>query len=294
VEGEIYDDACADRVKPSRAHRRLQSTTHARNAPDYFLARFFAARGFFFQPLSIAAYAFLETVDRDFGRLLPARFRALMLSTRLGCFFFAVRFRTLGRRCEEEARFFLDDDVVGDGMGAKRARVVREYFSTPMSRIARRLRLLVKRLTSSRCLGANMQSKVSSFLWFDSNAEIAVKRYAEIFGADCRVSGTSFELFGQRFIAFNGGPHYKMNEAFSIMVDCENQGEIDRLWDALLSGGGSPSRCGWLKDAFGVSWQIVPKQLFALLRDPDRSKASRVQKIMLTMGKLDIAMLENA
>jgi len=139
-----------------------------------------------------------------------------------------------------------------------------------------------------------MQSKVSSFLWFDSNAEVAVKRYAEIFGADCHASGTSFELFGQRFTAFNGGPHFKLNEAFSILIECDAQADIDRLWDALISDGGSPSRCGWLKDPFGVSWQIVPKQLFALLRDPDPKRASRVHKAMLTMGKLDIVALENA
>jgi predicted 3-demethylubiquinone-9 3-methyltransferase (glyoxalase superfamily) len=139
-----------------------------------------------------------------------------------------------------------------------------------------------------------MQAKVSSFLWFDSNADVAVKRYAAIFGADCRANGTSFELFGQRFIAFNGGPHYKLNEAFSIMIECENQAEIDRLWEALTADGGAPSRCGWLKDAFGVSWQVVPKQLFALLRDPDPTKASRVHQAMMAMSKLDIAALEKA
>ena len=136
--------------------------------------------------------------------------------------------------------------------------------------------------------------KISSFLWFDSNAEAAVKRYAAIFGADCKVSGTSFELFGQRFIAFNGGPHYKISEAFSIMVDCENQDEIDRLWSALTAEGGSPSRCGWLKDPFGLSWQIVPKQLFGLLHHPDAERAARVLKAMLAMNKLDIAALESA
>src|SRR5206468_1080544 len=101
--------------------------------------------------------------------------------------------------------------------------------------------------------------KIASFLWFDSNAEQAVERYASIFGKDCKVTGTSFELFGQRFIAFNGGTHYQLNEAFSIMVECDTQAEIDRLWDALIAGGGAPNRCGWLKDPFGVSWQIVPR-----------------------------------
>lgn len=136
--------------------------------------------------------------------------------------------------------------------------------------------------------------KVSSFLWFSSKAEEAVKFYAEVFGDACRVSGTSFELFGQRFIAFNGGPHYQLTEAFSIMVECESQAEIDGYWDALTASGGSPSRCGWLKDQFGVSWQIIPKQLFGLLHHPDAQKASRVMAAMLSMQKLDIQGLENA
>lgn len=136
--------------------------------------------------------------------------------------------------------------------------------------------------------------KIASFLWFDSNAEAAVERYAAIFGKDCKVSGTSFELFGQRFIAFNGGTHYQLNEAFSIMVECDTQAEIDRLWDALLANGGTPSRCGWLKDPFGVSWQIVPRQLFGLLHHSDKAKAGRAMKAMLGMNKLDIAALESA
>ncbi|MDB4984998.1 MAG: hypothetical protein JWN04_176 [Myxococcaceae bacterium] len=140
-----------------------------------------------------------------------------------------------------------------------------------------------------------MQSqKISSFLWLEAQAEAAVAFYASVFGDDCRVSGTSFELFGQRFIAFNGGPHYKLSEAFSIMVDCESQAEIDRLWTALTADGGAPNRCGWLKDRYGVSWQIVPKQLFALLHDPDPQRAARVMQAMLTMNKLDIAALERA
>jgi predicted 3-demethylubiquinone-9 3-methyltransferase (glyoxalase superfamily) len=136
--------------------------------------------------------------------------------------------------------------------------------------------------------------KIASFLWFDANAEQAVKFYASVFGENCHASGTSFELFGQRFIAFGGGPHYKLTPAFSIMVDCEDQKEIDRYWSALLADGGEPSRCGWLKDRFGVSWQIVPRQLFALLHHPDAKKASRVHEAMMGMQKLDLAALENA
>lgn len=136
--------------------------------------------------------------------------------------------------------------------------------------------------------------KISSFLWFEANANEAVKFYASVFGANCRVSGTSFELFGQHFVAFEGGPHYKLTPAFSIMVDCEDQQEIDHYWSALLAGGGEPSRCGWLKDRFGVSWQIVPRQLFALLRHADPEKAARVQQAMMGMQKLDLDGLENA
>jgi predicted 3-demethylubiquinone-9 3-methyltransferase (glyoxalase superfamily) len=136
--------------------------------------------------------------------------------------------------------------------------------------------------------------KVSSFLWFESQAEEAVKFYASIFGANLKAEDTRFDLYGQRFIAFNGGPHYKLNEAFSIMVECDDQQEIDRYWDALLAKGGTPSQCGWLKDRFGVSWQIVPKQLFSLLNHPNPKKAKRALDAMLTMQKLDLAALENA
>src|ERR1700753_1791180 len=136
--------------------------------------------------------------------------------------------------------------------------------------------------------------KISSFLWFQSNAAEAVAFYASVFGEHCRVSGPTFELFGQRFIAFEGGPHYTLSPAFSIMVECEDQKEIDRYWEAPLAGGGEPSRCGWLKDRFGLSWQIVPKQLFALLNQPDAKKAARAQQAMMGMQKLDLAALENA
>ncbi|HET8933361.1 MAG TPA: VOC family protein [Polyangiales bacterium] len=136
--------------------------------------------------------------------------------------------------------------------------------------------------------------EISSFLWFDANAQEAVQLYKSVFGEHIKVSGTNFELFGQRFIAFNGGPHHKLSEAFSIMVSCDTQAEIDRYWEALLQGGGEMSRCGWLKDRFGVSWQIVPKKLFSLLNNPDREKAGRALQAMLGMQKLDLAKLENA
>jgi predicted 3-demethylubiquinone-9 3-methyltransferase (glyoxalase superfamily) len=121
------------------------------------------------------------------------------------------------------------------------------------------------------------QPSISSFLWFDAHAEEAVRFYASVFGEHCRTSGTRFELFGQRYIAFNGGSQHKLS-----------------YWDALLQGGGTPSRCGWLRDRFGLSWQVIPRKLFGLLNHPDKDKASRALKAMLTMQKLDLAALESA
>lgn len=138
------------------------------------------------------------------------------------------------------------------------------------------------------------QPTISSFLWFNANAADAVRFYAKVFGEHCRASGTRFELFGQRYIAFDGGPTYKLNEAFSIMVECDTQAEIDRYWEALLQDGGAPSRCGWLRDRFGLSWQIIPRQLVGLLGHPDKAKAGRALQAMLGMQKLDLAALENA
>ena len=103
----------------------------------------------------------------------------------------------------------------------------------------------------------------------------------------------SFELDGQQFAALNGGPDFKPNEAISFLVDCEDQAEVDRYWEAL-SDVGEKGPCGWLKDRFGVSWQIVPRRLEELLADPDRDKSQRVMAAMLKMGKIEIAELESA
>ena len=138
------------------------------------------------------------------------------------------------------------------------------------------------------------KQKIASFLWFESRAAEAVAFYASVFGEHCRADGTKFELFGQRFFAFDGGPTYRLTPAFSIMVEVEDQAELDRYWNALLADGGKPSRCGWLQDRFGLSWQIVPKQLFSLLHQPDGQKAKRTLDAMLGMVKLDIHALENA
>jgi predicted 3-demethylubiquinone-9 3-methyltransferase (glyoxalase superfamily) len=153
-------------------------------------------------------------------------------------------------------------------------------------------------------------SKVHPFLWFDTQAEEAANLYCSIFpnskitkvarnteaapGPTGGVLTVEFELDGTKVIALNGGPHFKFTEAFSFTIDCESQAEVDRYWDALLEGGGAPSQCGWLKDRFGLSWQVVPTVLPKLLTDPDRAKANRVMAAMMKMVKIDIAALEAA
>lgn len=154
-----------------------------------------------------------------------------------------------------------------------------------------------------------MKQKITPCLWFDMNAEEAVAHYVSIFedgrivgGQPCGDSGPGkkgtpltivFEIAGQQFIALNGGPHFKFNEAISLSVDCESQGEVDRLWEKLCDGG-QPSRCGWLKDKFGVSWQIVPSALVAMLKDADPGRSGRVMAALLKMSKIDIATLQAA
>ena len=151
--------------------------------------------------------------------------------------------------------------------------------------------------------------KITPFLWFDGNAEEAMNFYTSIFrnakvgsisrygeagpGPAGSVLTASFELEGLQFTALNGGPHFKFNEAISFHVACESQAEVDYFWDRL-GAGGQIQQCGWLKDKFGVSWQIVPTALPRLLGNPDRAKANRVMQAMLQMKKLDIAALERA
>ena len=146
--------------------------------------------------------------------------------------------------------------------------------------------------------------KITPFLWFDGNAEEAMNFYVSIFkhskvgtvsrqGENGPVFSVTFELDGQEFFALNGGPHFKFTEAISFYVDCDTQEEVDRLWNALCEGG-EPQRCGWLKDKFGLSWQIVPSVLNKLMRDKDPAKANRVMQAMMKMVKLDIAALQAA
>jgi len=144
---------------------------------------------------------------------------------------------------------------------------------------------------------------ITPLLWFDTEAEEAMNLYVSVFPnskvisinrAGDHVASVEFELEGQKFIGLNAGPVFKFNEAVSFFVSCETQEEIDELWSKLTAGGGEPGRCGWLKDRFGLSWQIVPKALrtFMSSRNPEASK--RVMDALFTMNKLDVSGLERA
>lgn len=152
--------------------------------------------------------------------------------------------------------------------------------------------------------------KITTFLWFDTQAEEAANMYVSIFknskigrvsrapegtpGVASKVFSVEFQLEGQEFFALNGGGHVKFTDAISLYVSCESQQEVDTLWEKLLAGGGKPTQCGWLKDKFGLSWQVIPVQLGKMLSDPDPAKSGRVMQAMLQMVKLDIAKLEAA
>jgi predicted 3-demethylubiquinone-9 3-methyltransferase (glyoxalase superfamily) len=149
--------------------------------------------------------------------------------------------------------------------------------------------------------------KITPFLWFDDNAEEAMNFYISIFknskpgniyrsgdaGGKGKVMSVTFELDGQPFMAMNGGPHFTFSPAISMFVNCETQSEVDELWEKL-SAGGEKSRCGWLKDKYGLSWQIIPSALGTLLHDKDPAKAKRVMQAMMQMTKIDIKALQLA
>lgn len=151
--------------------------------------------------------------------------------------------------------------------------------------------------------------KITPFLWFDGQAEEAMNFYTSIFGnskigtvhrrgdaghgSNGSVMSATFQLDGQDFIALNGGPMFTFSPAISFVVSCETQEEVDSFWDKLCAGG-QPQQCGWLKDKFGISWQIIPTVLSKLLQDKDASKSARVMQAMLKMVKLDIKGLEQA
>ena len=151
--------------------------------------------------------------------------------------------------------------------------------------------------------------KITPFLWFDGNAEEAINFYVAIFknskilsvarygnagpGPKGTVMTAAFQLDGQEFVALNGGPQFKFTEAISFWVRCETQEEIDEMWEKL-SAGGAKSRCGWLKDKYGVSWQVVPPILGEMLQDKDAEKSQRVMAAMMQMDKIDISLLRKA
>lgn len=140
--------------------------------------------------------------------------------------------------------------------------------------------------------------KITPFLWFDGNLEEVVNFYVSVF-PNARVERVNprtaaFVIEGQDFLALNGGPQFKFNEAVSFFIRCETQDEIDYFWQHLTADGGNESRCGWLKDRFGLSWQVVPNALSEYLGSPDREKTERVMEAMLKMTKIDIAALQAA
>lgn len=152
--------------------------------------------------------------------------------------------------------------------------------------------------------------KITPFLWFNDQAEEAINFYTSVFknskigsvrrygdagpGPKGSVMSATFQLEGQDFLALNGGPHFHFTPAISLYVNCETQEEVDELWNKLTADGGASEQCGWLKDKYGLSWQIIPSALNRLLGDPDPKKSARVLQAMLTMKKISIADLEAA
>ncbi len=152
--------------------------------------------------------------------------------------------------------------------------------------------------------------KVQPCLWFDTQAEEAANFYVSTFedahileisrygdeipGREGQALTVTFQVHEHHFVALNGGPEFKFTEAVSFMVNCDSQAEVDRLWDALTANGGEESQCGWLKDKYGLSWQIVPTLLFKLMSDPDPVKAGAVTQAMLQMRKIDTHILQQA
>ena len=152
--------------------------------------------------------------------------------------------------------------------------------------------------------------KITPFLWFDGQAEEAANFYISVFpnskirrvmlvgdagpGPKGSVLTVEFELDGQPFTALNGGPQYKFNEAVSFVIDCGSQDEVDRYWEKLLDGGGKEIACGWLRDRYGLAWQVTPRILIEMLNDPDEKKSARVMRAMMDMVKIDVSAIEKA
>jgi predicted 3-demethylubiquinone-9 3-methyltransferase (glyoxalase superfamily) len=173
-----------------------------------------------------------------------------------------------------------------------------------------------RRIEGARPLSSKQEefvvaSKITPCLWFDGKAEEAAKMYTSLFpnsrinkinrspadtpsGPAGMILTVDFTIAGQAFIGLNGGSDFKFNEAVSFSIDCADQAEVDKYWDALIAGGGEPSVCGWLKDRFGLSWQVVPRQLVEYMESPDRDAAKRATEAMLQMKKIDVGKLRKA
>ena len=152
--------------------------------------------------------------------------------------------------------------------------------------------------------------KIVTNLWFDAQAEESANFYCSLFpdsevlnitrygsagpGPEGQVMVVDFQLAGQRFTGINGGPEFKFSEAISLLINCESQEEVDRYWDALLADGGEPSQCGWLKDKYGLSWQVVPREMDEMIASTDAAAAQRTMAAMLRMVKLDLGELKRA
>ena len=163
---------------------------------------------------------------------------------------------------------------------------------------------------NEKAAGEKGVQKITTYLWFNDQAEEAAQFYTSIFdnsrvvsvtrdevgvgGPKGRAMVVQFQLEGQDFLALNGGPQFKFTEAISLLVNCETQAEVDRLWNKLIGGGGEESQCGWLKDKYGLSWQIIPRALGEMIGDKDPTKAKRAVEAMLQMRKIDIATLRRA
>ena len=157
---------------------------------------------------------------------------------------------------------------------------------------------------------ATIAQRITPFLWYDTQAEEAANFYVSVFknskvlsvvrygdvgpGPKGSVMTVEFELEGQKFVGLNGGPHFKFTEAVSFAISCETQAEVDYFWEKLTADGGKESQCGWLKDKYGLSWQVVPIRAIELLKDKDTAKSQRVMQAIMPMKKIDIATLEKA
>jgi predicted 3-demethylubiquinone-9 3-methyltransferase (glyoxalase superfamily) len=170
---------------------------------------------------------------------------------------------------------------------------------------ARRWRDTRPLVTIARDEGDPPMTKVTPFMMFNDQLEAAMKLYTATFpgseirnvarnGKDGPISSAEFVVGGQVFMGYNGGPYFTFSEGLSLYVDCEDQAEVDAYWDKLIEAGATPSQCGWIKDPFGLSWQIVPRRFMELIRDEDAKKVKAVMEAMMTMVKLDVAALERA